>query len=481
MSPDSHRFDAVVVGGGIYGVLLALEGASRDQRVLLLERDDFGSGATSNHLRTIHGGLRYLQSLDVRRAVMSHRERLWWLRTFPDLVYPITCLMPLYGRGLRRPGTFRAAFGLARVLGLASDSDGAALSMRIVSTEEVRRRLPCGRQEGMNGGAQWRDAFMPRPHRIMAELLHWAENAGVLLRNRTELVSARDSGKRDRPHRWRVHIRHLRSGESEELAARWVINAAGAGAEEVIRRIIGLPRAHIPAPTLAWNLLLNCPPLSDCSVAVSAPGRNRRTWFIHPYHGRVLAGTGQAGVPAGEAPPNRLAELPVRQNLAELNEALPGAALSPVQVDHVFLGVLPGVRAGSEHLLKHARIIDHGGTDGAPGAFTVFGVKFTEAPSIAKMLWDGILGRQPRSLPPRPPPVPVPSIEEARAMSDDTLAAALRRIAAAEWRPDADDMSWRRTDLWMDETQVRRVSALKSLWQVDGPGTGNLPSRRPLD
>ena len=38
-------------------------------------RSDFGSGASFNHLRTIHGGLRYLQSLDLRRARESVHER----------------------------------------------------------------------------------------------------------------------------------------------------------------------------------------------------------------------------------------------------------------------------------------------------------------------------------------------------------------------------------------------------------------------
>ena len=51
-----HTFDVLVVGGGIYGLTIAYDAAQRGLSVALIERDDFGSGSTFNHLRTIHGG-----------------------------------------------------------------------------------------------------------------------------------------------------------------------------------------------------------------------------------------------------------------------------------------------------------------------------------------------------------------------------------------------------------------------------------------
>jgi len=63
MSRDLDRltaqtFDVLVVGGGIYGLTIAYDAAQRGLSVALIERHDFGSGASFNHLRTIHGGLR---------------------------------------------------------------------------------------------------------------------------------------------------------------------------------------------------------------------------------------------------------------------------------------------------------------------------------------------------------------------------------------------------------------------------------------
>ena len=71
----SRTFDLLVVGGGIYGLTVAYDAAQRGLSVGLVEREDFGSGASFNHLRTIHGGLRYLQTLNISRARESVRER----------------------------------------------------------------------------------------------------------------------------------------------------------------------------------------------------------------------------------------------------------------------------------------------------------------------------------------------------------------------------------------------------------------------
>src|SRR5712692_9879706 len=90
-----HTFDVLVVGGGIYGLTIAYDAAQRGLSVALIEQNDFGSGASFNHLRTIHGGLRYLQSLDFRRARESVRERRTLARIAPHTVQPLVFALPL--------------------------------------------------------------------------------------------------------------------------------------------------------------------------------------------------------------------------------------------------------------------------------------------------------------------------------------------------------------------------------------------------
>ena len=90
----ARTFDVLVVGGGIYGLTIANDAAQRGLSVALVERGDFGSGSSFNHLRTIHGGLRYLQSLDIGRARESLRERRTLAIIAPHAVQPMPFALP---------------------------------------------------------------------------------------------------------------------------------------------------------------------------------------------------------------------------------------------------------------------------------------------------------------------------------------------------------------------------------------------------
>src|SRR5947208_1086244 len=113
----ASAFDVLVVGGGICGLTIAYDAAQRGFDVALVERDDFGSGASFNHLRTIHGGLRYLQSLDMSRSRESLRERRTLARIAPHLVRPLSFVLPLPRSITRGSLAMRAAFALDALIG----------------------------------------------------------------------------------------------------------------------------------------------------------------------------------------------------------------------------------------------------------------------------------------------------------------------------------------------------------------------------
>src|SRR4029077_4767040 len=109
-------FDVLVVGGGIYGLTIAYDAALRGLSVALIEADDFGSGASFNHLRTIHGGLRYLQSLDIARARASVNERRTLTRIAPHAVQPLVFALPLTRSLTRGKLAMRVGFLIDRIV-----------------------------------------------------------------------------------------------------------------------------------------------------------------------------------------------------------------------------------------------------------------------------------------------------------------------------------------------------------------------------
>jgi len=99
-----EEYDLVVVGGGIFGACAAWDAASRGLKVALLEKKDFSHATSANHLKMVHGGIRYLQHGDVVRVWESCRERTALLKIAPIWFAPCrsSCPRTVTGSGEKR-------------------------------------------------------------------------------------------------------------------------------------------------------------------------------------------------------------------------------------------------------------------------------------------------------------------------------------------------------------------------------------------
>ena len=68
----SAQFDAVIIGGGIDGASTAQHLSAAGYRVLLIEKNDFASGATARSSRLLHNGLRYLAPSHTLRELLRN-------------------------------------------------------------------------------------------------------------------------------------------------------------------------------------------------------------------------------------------------------------------------------------------------------------------------------------------------------------------------------------------------------------------------
>lgn len=412
-------YDLLVIGGGFYGATLTLEAARRGMSVLLVERDDFGGATSWSSLRIVHGGLRYLQSLDLTRFRESVAERGWFLRHFPDLVAPLPCLMPLYspprGGRLRRPSAFRLALAANERLAAERQLPPGCL-LDAVATSDL---FPEVDRHGLAGGALWHDAVMPDSQRVLIETLRWACRCGARVLNYTEAVGLRMEERRVTG----VEAVDRKSGERLELRARTVINAAGPW----VRRLAGRFDRDLPElfhPMLAFNLLLDRQPLSEAALAVASPRPGAQTWFLLPWKGRVLAGTYY--VPGEEMDDGH-----VNAFLAELSAAVPGWNVRRSEVLRIFQGRLPAEAEGSATPASRPVVHDHGRSGGPAGLFSVSGVKLTTARSVAERTLRKVLAARGERLPP-PGPVERPAADAPLPLDELLRLASRDREAARE-------------------------------------------------
>ena len=409
----AREWDVAVVGGGIYGAAVAWDAAQRGLSVALVEREDFGAGASWNSLKTIHGGMRYLQKLDLGRLRESARERTTLLAIAPELVRPLPFVVPTYGHG----STGREALALGLLLndwltrdrnrGLPPDHHVPAA--RTVSPAEALRLVPGLARRGLTGAALWHDAQASSTERLTLSFLHAAAGAAALAANHAEAVSLlRASGRIAG-----VAVRDTLDGRTLELRARMVVNAAGPWADDVLARG-GLRRA--PAPLLrARNLVLRRPPAVPFAVGARSEGR---FLFLVPWEGRTIVGTSYEPAEAPPSDPMAFLDAAAR--------AFPWAGIERADVTLVHEGQVPG-RGDASGLSIRPRLHDHEAEDGLSGLVSLQGVKFTTARLVAERAVDLVARRLGRVTPPcRTAAVPLPRARRLAGPLEDRVRTAVR-------------------------------------------------------
>jgi glycerol-3-phosphate dehydrogenase len=382
----TQEFDLLVVGGGIHGLATALDAAARGLAVALIEAGDFAAATSFNHQRTVHGGLRSLQSGRLDHARQSIHERRTLARIAPRLLRPIPFLVGTYRSLIKNRVALRAAFRIDRWLG-RHRNQGLEPELhlppaRLTSRAATLKLFPGIRQERLTGGANWYDYQIVQTNRLAIAFAEGAAARGARLVNYASATAAlKDSGGRVTGMRVRDEITRTEL----DVRARLTINCAGAGVNAVmamfgVRRQIPLLKAmNLVTSRSASDIALAAPAFAEASAGKPAPGGRMLT--LVPWHGRALIGTWQSD-DFRNATDLAVDETEISQFIDDANSAFPALKLTRADVTLVHRGAVPAQKGAQRvDLLASPQFLDHRG-DGAPGAMTVVGIKYTTARAV---------------------------------------------------------------------------------------------------
>ena len=380
-------FDLVVVGAGFYGALAAWDATLRGLSVALIDKGDFGGATSFNNLKTLHGGLRSLQSLNYPQMRLFIRERRALARVAPHLVRPMPFVAPTYRHPLRAATTLRVALRLNDLV--ANDRsegiDDPALHLPpsdVLSRDECLRLNPTIDPAGVTGGARWHDYQMRNADRMTLSFVVSAAEAGTATGNYVEAIGA----IRDDHRIAGVSARDVLTGDALTIRARTVLNAAGPWAASWLTGVV--TAAHPPAAGLsrAMNVVTRQVPVAQACGGLASG----RFLFLIPWRDVTLVGTSHDPY-AG--PPDQLTVTArdVDVFMKDVAEAFPRAGLSATDVRLVHRGLLPSQDGHGPHvkLLKESTVLDHR-RDGAAGLISMFGVRYTTARQTAATAIDTV-------------------------------------------------------------------------------------------
>jgi len=274
-------FDVIILGGGVNGTGTARDCAMRGLRVLLLEKADYGVGASGNSSGMIHGGIRYMLS-DRHVTALACRDSGYIQRIAPHLLFRIPFLLPFTtrkeGATLRDRAAWYATEVYVGTYDLFQPLKRGKPSTRLTADELYR--LEPGLRPGLHGAVtldEWGiDAF-----RLCVLNALSARGHGAELRTWTEARAVLAEGGRVRG----VRYRDVLTGEEGEARAPVVFNATGAWSPALARR----SGAAVPMrPGKGVHLTLDRR-YSNYGVILSAV--DGRQMFVMPHESESIVGT----------------------------------------------------------------------------------------------------------------------------------------------------------------------------------------------
>lgn len=277
---DGAQLDVLVIGGGITGAGIALDAATRGLSVALVEKHDLAFGTSRWSSKLVHGGLRYLATGNVGIARRSAIERgILMTRNAPHLVKAMPQLVPLLpsmsrpSRALVRTG-FAAGDGLRR---LAGTSATVLPRSRRVDAARAVELAPTVRTDGLDGALLAYDGQLIDDARLVVAVARTAAQHGARILTRLAATGAQGDS---------VTLTEQVTGETFDVKARAVINAAGVWAGEVDPSITLRPSrgTHLVFDAAAFGN-------PTAALTVPIPGELNRFVFAMPEQlGRVYLG-----------------------------------------------------------------------------------------------------------------------------------------------------------------------------------------------
>lgn len=372
-----ERVDITILGGGANGVALARACAQADKSVLLVERDDFASGATSRCTRIVHGGLHYLEQGELGMLRESLRGLETLLREQPHLVQSLDFVFAAAPKSRYSPLEIRAALWLYRKLGkVPPSSSSAEIDAEI---EALNRTLDASQRWALYS---YQDAMCDFPERLVADWLLEGCAAGAVARNHTQVLAIRTAEGRVRG----VIVRDRLTRQESYVESEWVINATGPWVD-IVRELTGL-NAHSPLSTgiRSTHLMVRRFPGAS-AVGLHVTAKRGRSISVAPWNGMLQVGSTEVCHSGGPGLAN-----PGEQEVEFLLTSV--AALYPhltaADIVYSYAGVRPIAYRSSERLLHSefgalaSRHVLHNHADeGALGMLSIFGGTLATAVSLA--------------------------------------------------------------------------------------------------
>ncbi len=381
-------FDLIVIGGGITGAAVAYDAASRGFSVALVEKEDYGWATSAATSKLIHGGLRYLQNVELSLVRESLRERLILENIAPNLVYPIQFLVPGYRDMKRNKWLLRAGLTLYDILSYDRnrtwDKNKKIPHHSWLSRSEIMKLEPEVRSEKMTGGSIYYDCQSIYPERLTLSFIKSAVRHGAEVSNYAKVVGFLFSNNSMVKG---VRVEDTLTGHTVDINGSLVINCAGPWADIVLKLADKSGNSkHQIKRSEGIHILTKKFKTRHAVVMWTPSGRH---FFTIPWRGHQLIGTTDKDY-EGDPDNYEVSKKSIQALIKDTNDSIGDGSMTYEDVVYAWGGLRPLVDDQTEGTYESSRkyeIYDNA-SDGFDGLITVEGGKYTTSRHLAESVME---------------------------------------------------------------------------------------------
>lgn len=269
-----QSFDVLVIGGGINGTGIARDLAGRGIDVMLCDKGDLGGASSSVSTKLIHGGLSYLEDMNLPlvRESLSERNILW--RSAPHIVRPIDFVVPHYERmwplWITKCGVF--LYNL-----LSSKNKDVVASEFIDLTEDKRGKVL---KDEFETGFTYMDCWVDDARLVIANAIDAHEKGASIVSN-AECIYVENHPENEG---WIATIKDNITGKKGKVSAKVIVNASGPW----INNVLDIVDNGIVSHGIRWikgsHIMIKSFYPGDHGYVLN--NHDKRKIFVMPYEGK---------------------------------------------------------------------------------------------------------------------------------------------------------------------------------------------------
>ena len=287
MQLQHKNYDIIIIGAGAVGSGILLDASLRGYKVLLLEKDDFGSAASSKSSKLVHGGVRYLEkavkNLDKAQYNLVKeglQERAIFLRNASCIARKIKINIPTFSY-LNLFYTWIGLF-MYKVISKKKSLGNNSFLNKVVSS----LFFPNIKNENLKGCVSFYDgSFLDT--RMIISLLQTASSKGANIKNYCEV-----NGFLYDENQKIIGVKYFDKFENKdyEIFSKCVINASGANVDNM-RFLDDKNSDEILALSSGVHIVVKKEFLGSTEALLISNTSDGRIIFILPYLNHCLIGT----------------------------------------------------------------------------------------------------------------------------------------------------------------------------------------------